>query len=68
MIRKAVLISFSSADYLAVLKLMGSHKEYLEGVAVARNIPADAMQNGRQAAVLYFSACNPKEALVIAVY
>ena len=48
--------------------LSGSHKAYLEGVAVARNIAAGEMQAGRKVAVTFFNEHNPGDAVVIAVY
>ncbi len=47
-LRKAVLKSFNSGDYTATIQLTGSYKTYLEGIAVARNLPAAEMaQAGR---------------------
>ncbi|MBA7590690.1 hypothetical protein ES708_32818 [subsurface metagenome] len=67
-LRKAVLKSFNSGDYTATIQLAGSYKTYLEGVAVARNLPAGEMAMGRKVAVVFFDNHNPKEAVVIAVY
>ena len=66
--RKAVLKSFNSGDYTATIQLIGSYKAYLEGVAVARNIPAADMALGRKLAVNFFDEHNPKEAVIVAVY
>lgn len=67
-LRKAVLKSFNSSDYTATIQLAGSYKTYLEGVAVARNLPAAEMALGRKVAVIFFDEHNPKEAVIIAVY
>lgn len=67
-VKKADLISFSAASYTAVLGIAGSHKVYLEDVAVARNIPSAEMVAGRKAAVVFFDESNAKEAVVIGVY
>ena len=67
-LRKAVLKSFNSGDYTATIQLAGSYKTYLEGIAVARNLPAVEMALGRKVAVIFFDDHNPKEAVVIAVY
>jgi len=67
-LRKAVLKSFNSGDYTATIQLTGSYKVYLEGIAVARNLPAAEMAMGRKVAVIFFDDHNPKEAVVIAVY
>lgn len=66
--RKAILKSFNSGDYTATIQLSGSYKAYLEGIAVARDIPASQMALGRKLAVIFFDEHNPKEAVVIAVY
>jgi len=67
-LRKAILKSFNSGDYTATVQLTGSYKAYLEGIAVARNLPAAEMALGRKVAVIFFDEHNPKEAVVIAVY
>ena len=67
-LRKAVLNSFNSGDYTATIQLAGSYKTYLEGIAVARNLPAAEMALGRKVAVIFFDEHNPKEAVIIAVY
>jgi len=67
-LRKAVLKSFNSGDYTATVQLAGSHKVYLEGISVARNLPAVEMALNRRVAVIFFDEHNAKEAVVIAVY
>jgi len=67
-LRKAILKSFNSGDYTATVQLAGSQKVYLEGIAVARNLPAVEMALGRKVAVVFFDEHNAKEAVVIAVY
>ncbi len=67
-LRKAVLKSFNPGDYTATIQLAGSYKVYLEGIAVARNLPAAEMAAGRKVAVILFDEHNAKEAVVIAVY
>ncbi len=67
-LRKALLRSFDSGNYTATVQLAGSHKIYLEGVAVARNIPAAEMALGRKVAVIFFDEHNAKEAVIVAVY
>jgi hypothetical protein len=66
--RKAILRSFNSGDYTATIQISGSFKTYLDGIAVARNIPASEMALGRKLAVIFFDDHNPKEAVVVAVY
>jgi hypothetical protein len=67
-LKKAVLKSFDSGSYTASLQLTGSRKAYLEGVTVARNLPAAEMILGRRVAVISFDEHNAKDAVVIAVY
>jgi alpha-D-ribose 1-methylphosphonate 5-triphosphate synthase subunit PhnI len=67
-VKKAVLKSFNSGDYTATIQLAGSYKAYLEGVPVARNLPAAEMALGRKVAAIFFDEHNPKEAVVVAVY
>ncbi len=67
-LRKGILKSFSSGDYTATVQLASSYKVYLEGIAVARNIPAAEMTLGRKVAVVFFDEHNAKEAVVVAVY
>ncbi len=67
-LRKGMLKSFNSGDYTATVQLAGSHKVYLEGIAVARNLPAAEMALGRKVAVVFFDEHNAKEAVVVAVY
>jgi hypothetical protein len=50
-VKKAVLKSFNSGDYTATIQLAGSYKAYLEGVPVARNLPAAEMALGRKVAL-----------------
>ena len=67
-LRKAILKSFNSGNYTATIQIAGSNKVYLEGIAVARNIPAVEMALGRKVAVVFFDEHNAKEAVVVAVY
>jgi hypothetical protein len=67
-VRKGILKSFNSGDYTATIQLAGSQKVYLEGIAVARNIPAVEMALGWKVSVVFFDEHNAKEAVVVAVY
>jgi len=67
-LKKAVLKSFDSGNYTATIQISGSYKAYLEGVSVARNLPAAEMALGRKVAVIFFDEYNPKEAVIVAVY
>ena len=67
-LQKGVLQSFDSGDYTATVQMAGSHKVYLEGITVARNLPTGEMTAGRKVAVIFFDEHNPKEAVVAAVY
>lgn len=67
-LKKAILRSFNSGNYTAVVQLVGSYKVYLEDIAVGRNLPSAEMIAGRKVAVLFFDEYNPKEAVVVTVY
>ena len=67
-LRKAVLKSFNSGNYTAIVQLTSSFKVYLEDIAVARNLPTVEMVAGRKVAVIFFDEHNPKEAVVAAVF
>jgi len=66
--KKGILKSFNSGDYTATVQLTGSDKVYLEGITVARNIPAAEMTAGRKVAVVFFDEHDSNEAVVVAVY
>jgi hypothetical protein len=67
-IKKAILKNWFSSSYTATVQIAGSSKVYLEGVKVARNIPAVEMVPGRKLAVLFWNASDSVEAVVIGVY
>ena len=67
-VKKAVLRSFNTESYSATVEITGSGKTYLDGVPVARNLPAAEMIAGRNLAVLFFDEHNVKDAVVVAVY
>jgi hypothetical protein len=67
-LKKAELISFSSGNYTATVRMAGSYKVYLEDVAVARNLPSAEMVAGRRVAVVFFDEYSPRETVVVAVY
>jgi alpha-D-ribose 1-methylphosphonate 5-triphosphate synthase subunit PhnI len=67
-LKKAILKSFNSGDYTATIQLSGSYKVYLQGIAVARNIPAAEMALGRKVAVIFFDEHNARDAVAAAVY
>jgi len=62
------LKSFNAGSYIATVRLTASYKAYLEGVAVARNIPGAEMVSGRKVVLIFFDENNTREAVVIAVY
>jgi hypothetical protein len=66
-IKKAILKSFNSQNYSAIIQMAGSAKAYLEGVTVARNIPSAEMIAGRKVVVLFWDKTNAAEAVIIAV-
>lgn len=68
MLKQATLKSFNEANYTASIKVDGSAHTYLEGVTVARHIPADEMTPGRRLAVVFFDRYQPASAVIIAVW
>ena len=66
--KKAILRIFDAGSYKATIEISGSHKTYLDSVAVARNLPGTEMLAGRKLAVLFFDEHNVKDAVIIAVY
>ena len=67
-IKKGTLRGFDSGSYTATLEIIGSGKSFLQGVSVARNIPINEMNNGRNVLVVFIDEHNVKDAVVIAVY
>lgn len=67
-VKKAILRNFDSENYTATIEIAGSSKTYLEGVAVARNLPVEEMLVGRKVAVIFFDEHNVKDAVVAMVY
>lgn len=67
-IKRGVVKSFDSGTYKATVQVAGSLSVWLEGVAVARNIPAAEMAAGRYCALVFFDEANPTDAVLVAVY
>lgn len=67
-ILKAILRSFNSSSYTAMVEPTGSSKVYLSNVAVARSIPVSEMVAGREVVVAFFDENNAKDAVIVAVY
>ncbi|AKG53022.1 hypothetical protein DGWBC_0335 [Dehalogenimonas sp. WBC-2] len=67
-IKQAILKVFDSGTYTALIQLSGSPQAYLEGVAVAQNIPAFEMIAGRKLVVFFFDQYRVSEAVVVAVW
>lgn len=68
MIHIATLISFDSQNYTADIRPDGSPKAYLEGITVARHIPATEMTPGRRLAVFFPDRYKAETAVIIAVW
>jgi hypothetical protein len=67
-VRKGVIKGFDSESYKATVQVAGSLSVWLEGVAVARNIPSAEVVEGRNCALIFFDETNPQDAVVVAVY
>lgn len=67
-VRRGTVRSFDAVAYTADVQVAGSLLVWLEGVPVARNIPAAEMVVGRRCAVLFFAEADPRDAVVVAVY
>jgi len=67
-LRRGIVQSFNATDYKATVQVAGSLLGWLEGVAVARNIPAAEMVAGRSCALLIFDLSNPGDAVVVAMW
>jgi len=67
-VRKGVIKGFDSETYKATVQVAGSLSVWLEGVAVARNIPSAEVVEGRNCALIFFDETNPQDAVVVAVY
>ncbi len=67
-LKKGILKSFDSLNYIATVNLSGSYKADLKDVTVARNIESADMVAGRNVVVFFPDEHNAKEAVIIAVY
>jgi hypothetical protein len=67
-LKRGIIQDFNAIDYKATIQVAGSLLGWLEGVAVARNIPAAEMVVGRNCALLIFDPANPGDAVVVAVW
>jgi hypothetical protein len=67
-LRCGVVKAFDSDSYKATVQVLGSLSVWLEGVAVARNIPQGEMAAGRNCAIIFFDGTNPNDAVLVAVW
>lgn len=67
-LRRGVVKSFDAGTYRATVQLAGSLAVWLEGIAVARNIPSAEMVAGRYCALVFFDPANPGDGVIVAVY
>ncbi len=66
--RRGTLRGFDAATYTATVEVAGSIAVWLTGVAVARNIAAAELVNGRNVALLLFDPSNQNDAVLAAVW
>jgi len=63
-----VVKAFDSQSYKETVQVAGSLSVWLEGVAVARDIPAEEVVVGRSCALVFFEEGNPADAVLVAVW
>jgi len=68
MMKKGILKSFDSNNYLATVQIAGSLSVWLENIPTSRAIPTSEMVSGRSVAVLFLDPSNFSDAVVIAVW
>ncbi len=68
MIYQGILRAWDAGTYLATVEPVGNLPAELPSIPVSRGIAAAQMVTGRYVAVARFSATNPIDAVVIAVY
>ena len=67
-IRRGIVKAFDSGSYKATVQVAGSLAVWLEGVAVARNIPQAEMVVGRNCVLIFFDETNPGDAVLVGVW
>ena len=67
-LRKGTVKAFDSQTYKATVQVAGSLSVWLEGVPVARNIPAGEMVVGRSCMLVFCDVSNPGDAVLAAVW
>jgi hypothetical protein len=67
-VRRGVVKNFNAVTYKATVQVAGSLSVWLEEVPVARNIASGEMVAGRRCALIFFSASDPRDALLVGVY
>jgi hypothetical protein len=66
--KKGILRSWDSVNYKATVELVGSRRQFLADIPVARNISSSDMVAGRYVAVAFFDESNAGDTVVVAVY
>ncbi len=67
-LKSGVVKDFDASSYQATVQVAGSLSVWLDGIAVARNIPAAEMMAGRNCALVFFDETNPDDAVLVAVW
>ncbi len=67
-LKSGVVKDFDANSYRATVQVLGSLSVWLEGIAVARNIPAAEMVAGRRCAMIFLDETNPDDAVLAAVW
>ena len=67
-VKRGVVKTFDATTYKATVQISESSPSWLARVRVSRDIPSGEMVVRRRYAVIFFSASNPDDAVLAAVY
>jgi hypothetical protein len=67
-LKRATIKTYTPATHRAGVQIAGSLSVWLDGVAVATDIPAAEVVAGRECAVLFFTDDNPDDACIVCVF
>jgi hypothetical protein len=67
-IKRATLRSYDAVNHRAAVQIAGSLSVWLDGIAIATDIPPAECVAGRDCAVVFFTDDNPEDAAVVTVH